>query len=251
MLSRFATLSRIPKGVWVVGGVSMLMDISSEIIHSLLPLFMVTTLGASVIFIGLIEGLAEATALFIKVFSGAISDYLGKRKGLAVLGYGLGALSKPLFAIASSSGMILGARLIDRVGKGIRGAPRDALVADVTPPELRGAAFGLRQSMDTVGAFLGPLLAVGLMLLWNDDFRTIFWIAVIPGVLAVALLFSACMSRKRPSNINARTPSKKRTSGVSGKAAGGLLAWAPSSRSHVSVKPFLSCAHSSRGCRWR
>lgn len=169
MLSRFATLSRIPKGVWVVGGVSMLMDISSEIIHSLLPLFMVTTLGASVIFIGLIEGLAEATALFIKVFSGAISDYLGKRKGLAVLGYGLGALSKPLFAIASSSGMILGARLIDRVGKGIRGAPRDALVADVTPPELRGAAFGLRQSMDTVGAFLGPLLAVGLMLLWNDD----------------------------------------------------------------------------------
>lgn len=155
MLSRFATLSRIPKGVWVVGGVSMLMDISSEIIHSLLPLFMVTTLGASVIFIGLIEGLAEATALFIKVFSGAISDYLGKRKGLAVLGYGLGALSKPLFAIASSSGMILGARLIDRVGKGIRGAPRDALVADVTPPELRGAAFGLRQSMDTVGAFLG------------------------------------------------------------------------------------------------
>ena len=186
MLSRFATLSRIPKGVWVVGGVSMLMDISSEIIHSLLPLFMVTTLGASVIFIGLIEGLAEATALFIKVFSGAISDYLGKRKGLAVLGYGLGALSKPLFAIASSSGMILGARLIDRVGKGIRGAPRDALVADVTPPELRGAAFGLRQSMDTIGAFLGPLLAVGLMLLWNDDFRTIFWIAVIPGVLAVA-----------------------------------------------------------------
>ena len=124
MQSRFATLRQIPKGVWVVGGVSMLMDISSEIIHSLLPLFMVTTLGASVIFIGLIEGLAEATALFIKVFSGAISDYLGKRKGLAVLGYGLGALSKPLFAIASSSGMILGARLIDRVGKGIRGAPR-------------------------------------------------------------------------------------------------------------------------------
>lgn len=189
MMSRFTTLSRIPKGVWVVGGVSMLMDISSEIIHSLLPLFMVTTLGASVIFIGLIEGLAEATALFIKVFSGVISDYLGKRKGLALLGYGLGAASKPLFAIASSSGMILGARLIDRVGKGIRGAPRDALVADVTPPELRGAAFGLRQSMDTIGAFLGPLLAVGMMLLWNDDFRTIFWVAVIPGILAVALLF--------------------------------------------------------------
>jgi len=143
MASRFSTLSQIPKGVWIVGGVSMLMDISSEIIHSLLPLFMVTTLGASVIFIGLLEGLAEATALIIKVFSGAISDYLGKRKGLALLGYGLGAASKPLFALASSSGMILGARLIDRVGKGIRGAPRDALVADVTPPELRGAAYGL------------------------------------------------------------------------------------------------------------
>ncbi|NDJ55576.1 MFS transporter [Enterobacteriaceae bacterium 4M9] len=189
MFARFSTLNRIPKGVWVVGGVSMLMDISSEIIHSLLPLFMATTLGASVILIGLIEGLAEATALIIKVFSGAISDYLGKRKGLALLGYGLGAASKPLFAIASSSGMILGARMIDRVGKGIRGAPRDALVADVTPPEVRGAAFGLRQSMDTLGAFLGPLLAVGLMLLWNDDFRAIFWIAVIPGVLAVVLLF--------------------------------------------------------------
>jgi sugar phosphate permease len=187
----------------------MLMDISSEIIHSLLPLFMVTTLGASVIFIGLIEGLAEATALFIKIFSGAISDYIGKRKGLAVLGYGLGALSKPLFAIASSSGMILGARLIDRVGKGIRGAPRDALVADVTPPELRGAAFGLRQSMDTVGAFLGPLIAVGLMLLWNNDFRTIFWVAVIPGVLAVALLFFGLHEPKTPVEHKRSNPVKR------------------------------------------
>lgn len=209
MVSRFSTLSRIPKGVWVVGGVSMLMDISSEIIHSLLPLFMVTTLGASVIFIGLIEGLAEATALIIKVFSGAISDYLGKRKGLALLGYGLGAASKPLFALASSSGMILGARLIDRVGKGIRGAPRDALVADVTPPELRGAAYGLRQSMDTIGAFLGPLLAVGMMLLWNDDFRTIFWIAVIPGVLAVALLFFGLHEPASPVAHKRTNPIKK------------------------------------------
>lgn len=189
MLSRFSTLGRIPSGVWVVGGVSLLMDISSEMIHSLLPLFMATTLGASVLVIGLIEGLAEATALIIKVFSGAISDWLGKRKGLALLGYGLGAISKPLFAMAASSGMVLTARLTDRVGKGIRGAPRDALVADVTPPELRGAAFGLRQSLDTIGAFLGPLLAVGLMLLWNDDFRSIFWVAVIPGTMAVALLF--------------------------------------------------------------
>lgn len=209
MASRFSTLSQIPKGVWIVGGVSMLMDISSEIIHSLLPLFMVTTLGASVIFIGLIEGLAEATALIIKVFSGAISDYLGKRKGLALLGYGLGAASKPLFALASSSGMILGARLIDRVGKGIRGAPRDALVADVTPPELRGAAYGLRQSMDTLGAFIGPLLAVGMMLLWHNDFRTIFWIAVIPGVLAVALLFFGLHEPASPVAHKRTNPIKK------------------------------------------
>lgn len=123
----FSTLKRIPKGVWVLGGVSLLMDISSEMIHSLLPLFMTTVLGTSVVFIGLIEGLAEATALIIKVFSGALSDYLGKRKGLALLGYGLGAVSKPLFALATSSGLVLGARLLDRVGKGIRGAPRDAL----------------------------------------------------------------------------------------------------------------------------
>ncbi|SEK47044.1 Major Facilitator Superfamily protein [Kosakonia sacchari] len=139
MFTRFSTLSRIPKGVWVLGGVSMLIDISSEMIHSLLPLFMATTLGASVVIIGLIEGLAEATALMVKVFSGAISDYIGKRKGLALLGYGMGALSKPLFALATSSGMAFGARMIDRLGKGIRGAPRDALVADVTPAEIRGA----------------------------------------------------------------------------------------------------------------
>ena len=209
MLSRFATLSRIPKGVWVVGGVSMLMDISSESIHSLLPLFMVTTLGTSVLFIGLIEGLAEATALFIKVFSGAISDYLGQRKGLAVLGYGLGALSKPLFALASSSGMVLSARLIDRVGKGIRGAPRDALVADFTPPDMRGAAFGLRQSMDTTGAFLGPLLAVSLMLLLNNDFRIIFWIALIPGLLSVALLYFGLQEPRSPIEHKRTNPIKK------------------------------------------
>ncbi|BBS38020.1 MFS transporter [Enterobacter cloacae complex sp. 2024EL-00215] len=209
MLSRFPVLSRIPKGVWVVGGVSMLMDISSESIHSLLPLFMVTTLGTSVLFIGLIEGLAEATALFIKVFSGAISDYLGQRKGLAVLGYGLGALSKPLFALASSSGMVLSARLIDRVGKGIRGAPRDALVADFTPPDMRGAAFGLRQSMDTTGAFLGPLLAVSLMLLLNNDFRIIFWIALIPGLLSVALLYFGLQEPRSPIEHKRTNPIKK------------------------------------------
>ncbi len=180
---------KIPKSVWALGFVSLLMDVSSEMIHSLLPLFMVTHLGASSTVIGLIEGAAEATALIIKVFSGVISDYLGKRKGLALLGYGLGALTKPLFALATSNGIVLSARLLDRVGKGIRGAPRDALIADITPPEIRGAAFGLRQSLDTVGAFLGPLLAVGLMLLWANDFRAVFWVAVIPGLLSVSVLF--------------------------------------------------------------
>jgi MFS family permease len=183
-----SALSRIPNGVWVLGFVSMLMDISSEMIHSLLPLFMVTVLGTSALAVGLIEGLAESTALMVKVFSGVLSDYLGRRKGLAVFGYALGALTKPMFAIATSSGMVLGARLLDRVGKGVRGAPRDALLADITPAEIRGAAFGLRQSLDTVGAFLGPLLGVGLMLLWANDFRAVFWVALIPGLMAVALL---------------------------------------------------------------
>ena len=178
----------IPAGVWVLGFVSLLMDISSEMIHSLLPLFMVGVLGASALMVGLIEGMAEATALIVKIFSGALSDYLGRRKGLALFGYALGALTKPLFAIAPTTGILLAARLLDRVGKGVRGAPRDALVADITPAEVRGAAFGLRQSLDTVGAFLGPLLAAGLMLLWANDFRAVFWVAVIPGLMAVALL---------------------------------------------------------------
>ncbi len=182
-------LRQIPKSIWVLGFVSLLMDVSSEMIHSLLPLFMVTTLGTSVLAVGLIEGVAEATALIVKIFSGVLSDYLGQRKRLALLGYALGAFTKPLFAIATSSGLILSARIIDRVGKGIRGAPRDALVAEIAPAHLRGAAFGLRQSLDTVGAFLGPLLAVGLMILWANDFRTVFWVAVIPGLLAVLLLF--------------------------------------------------------------
>ena len=186
--TRGAILRQIPAGVWVLGFVSMLMDIPSEMIHSLLPLFMVSTLGASAFAVGLIEGAAESTALIVKVFSGTLSDYLGKRKGLAVVGYALGALSKPLFALAPTLGLVLTARLLDRVGKGVRGAPRDALVADIAPPELRGTAFGLRQSLDTVGAFLGPLLAVALMLLWANDFRAVFWVAVIPGVLAVVLL---------------------------------------------------------------
>lgn len=190
MTTTKSTMHQIPAGVWVLGFVSLLMDMSSEMIHSLLPLFMVTALGASAFAVGLIEGLAESTALIVKVFSGALSDYcLGKRKGLAVFGYALGALTKPLFAMAPTIGIVLTARLLDRVGKGVRGAPRDALVADIAPAHLRGAAFGLRQSLDAVGAFLGPLLAVGLMLLWADDFRAVFWVAVIPGLMAVALLF--------------------------------------------------------------
>jgi MFS family permease len=182
------SLRHIPSGIWVLGFVSLLMDISSEMIHSLLPLFMVTILGTSAMAVGLVEGLAESLALVVKVFSGTLSDYLGKRKGLAVFGYTLGALTKPLFAVASSIDLVLTARLLDRVGKGVRGAPRDAMVADLAPPHLRGAAFGLRQSLDTVGALLGPLLAVGLMLLWANDFRAVFWVAVIPGLMAVGLL---------------------------------------------------------------
>ncbi len=183
-----STLKQIPSSIWVLGFVSMLMDISSEMIHSLLPLFMLTVLGASVFAIGVIEGISESIALIVKVFSGVLSDYLGKRKLLTVFGYSLGALSKPLFALATGLNAIIAARFLDRIGKGIRGTPRDALIADITPAHLRGAAFGLRQALDTVGAFIGPLLGVALMLLWANDFRAIFWVAVIPAVLAVLLL---------------------------------------------------------------
>ena len=179
---------RLPAAIWTLGFVSLLMDTSSELIHSLLPVFLVTSLGANALTVGLIDGIGEATALIVKVFSGVISDYWGKRKPLAVLGYGLGAVSKPLFALATGAGLVLAARVIDRIGKGIRGAPRDALVADITPAAMRGAAFGLRQALDTVGAFLGPLLAMALMLLWANDFRAVFWVAIVPGLAAVVLL---------------------------------------------------------------
>jgi len=168
--------------------VSLLMDVSSEIIHSLLPVFLVSVIGAGVEAVGLLEGVAEASAMMVRVFSGALSDWLGKRKALALAGYGLGALSKPLFALAPGFGLVFTARCVDRIGKGIRGAPRDALVADVTAPSQRGAAYGLRQSLDSVGAFLGPLLAIGLMLLLHDRFRLVFWVACLPGLLAVATL---------------------------------------------------------------
>lgn len=178
----------IPRGVWVLGFVSLLMDVSSELIHSLLPVFMVSALGASAVAVGLVEGIAEATALIVKVFSGALSDYRGKRKEFAAVGYGLGALSKPLFALAQTVNFVFLARFIDRIGKGIRGAPRDALVADLTHESIRGAAYGLRQSLDTVGAFFGPLLAIFLMLVLSGNYRVVFWFAVIPGVLSVILL---------------------------------------------------------------
>ncbi len=181
-------LRAVPRGVWALGFVSMFMDVSSEMIHSLLPVFLVTTLGASTAVVGFIEGAAEATASITKVFSGWLSDRLGKRKALAVLGYGLSAVTKPIFPYAITPWQVMGARFADRVGKGIRGAPRDALVADLTEEGARGAAFGLRQSLDTVGAFLGPAIAILLMLALSNDIRAVFAWAIVPGLAAVALL---------------------------------------------------------------
>jgi MFS family permease len=208
--------ARIPRTVWLLGFVSMLMDVSSEMIHSLLPVFMTVVLGASAMTVGIIEGVAEATALIVKVFSGVISDYVRKRKWLAVLGYAMGALTKPLFALATGTSWIFTARFLDRIGKGIRGAPRDALIADVTPPALRGAAFGLRQALDTVGAFVGPLLAMGLMLLWANDFRAVFWVAVVPGLLAVAVLVVGVREPER------QATNEKRAFPISREALGEL-----------------------------
>lgn len=179
---------KIPRAIWMLGLVSLFMDVSSEMIHALLPVFMVSVLGTGAAAVGLIEGVAEATASISKVFSGALSDWIGRRKPLAVFGYGLAALTKPLFPLATSAAWILTARFVDRIGKGIRGAPRDALIADSTPPEVRGAAFGLRQSLDSLGAFLGPLAAIVLMGLLADDIRTVFWIAAVPAFAAVAIL---------------------------------------------------------------
>ncbi|HYH38582.1 MAG TPA: MFS transporter [Azospirillum sp.] len=178
----------LPRGVWALGFVSLLMDLSSEMIHSLLPVFLVTVLGASALSVGIIEGIAEATSSIVKLFSGTLSDRIGRRKPLALLGYGMAAVTKPLFPLASSVSMVLAARFVDRVGKGIRGAPRDALVADLTPPEQRGAAYGLRQALDTVGAVLGPLAAMALMALSSDDVRLVFWAAALPAVLCVVVL---------------------------------------------------------------
>jgi MFS family permease len=178
----------LPRGVWALGMVSLLMDVSSEMIHALLPVYLVSGLGATMLAVGLIEGIAEATAQIVKVFSGALSDRIGRRKPLALAGYGLAALTKPVFPLAGSLGWIVAARFVDRVGKGIRGAPRDALVADLTPEAQRGAAFGLRQALDTVGAFVGPLIAIGLMWLTADNIPLVFWAAIVPAALSVTVL---------------------------------------------------------------
>ena len=178
----------LPAGIWALGFGSLFMDTSSELIHSLLPVFMVTGLGASMVTVGIVEGVAEATAAVTKVFSGTLSDYLGKRKFLMILGYALAAFTKPVFPLAMSIGWVFTGRFVDRVGKGIRGAPRDALVADITPPALRGAAYGLRQALDSVGALLGPLLAMAFMFLFANDIRAVMWVGVVPAFIAVALL---------------------------------------------------------------
>ncbi|MDB5494149.1 MAG: transporter [Phenylobacterium sp.] len=191
-------LGQIPAGVWTLGFVSLLMDVSSEMIHGLLPVYLVSVLGASALAVGAIEGVAESTALITRIFSGAISDWLGKRKLLAGLGYGLAALTRPIFPLANSVGWLVAARFIDRIGKGIRGAPRDALIADIAPQHLRGASFGLRQALDTVGAFLGPAIAILLMVVSHDNFRLVFWWAVLPAVLCVALLVLAVREPPAP-----------------------------------------------------
>jgi MFS family permease len=186
-----AGLSLIPRNVWTLGFVSMFMDISSEMIHALLPIYLVAVLGASALTVGFIEGVAEAAAMLIKPISGALSDWLGRRKLLASIGYGLSALSKPVFPLAASVSWIFAARLLDRIGKGIRDAPRDALIADISEENIRGASFGLRQSLDTAGAIIGPLLAAGLMIVMADNIAAIFWVAVIPAFLAAGLMIFA------------------------------------------------------------
>lgn len=201
----FSRLKQIPSSVWALGFVSLLMDFSSEMIHALLPVYLVGALGASMTQIGLIEGVAEATASFVKVFSGALSDWFGQRKLLALIGYGLAALTKPIFPLSPDVVWVASARFLDRVGKGLRGAPRDALVADVTPPPLRGAAFGLRQSLDTVGAFLGPAVAVALMWQTVDDIRAVFWAATIPAGLAVLVL---ALGVAEPAETRPRRPAR-------------------------------------------
>ncbi|MFZ5616603.1 MAG: MFS transporter [Pseudomonadota bacterium] len=196
----------IPRTVWALGLVSFFMDVSSESIHALLPLFLTTTLGASVALVGLIDGVAESTAAISKVLSGNLSDRFGRRKPLILIGYGLGALSKPFFALAMSPAVVFAARFADRIGKGLRGAPRDALVADVTPAEVRGKAFGLRQALDTGGAFAGPLLAMALMAAFSNDMRAVFWVAAVPAAIAVLCVVFGVEEKARAVDADAAAP---------------------------------------------
>ncbi len=206
-MARLPSTHAIPRTVWALGFVSLFMDVSSEIIHALLPLFLTVTLGASVVMVGLVDGIAEATAAIAKVFSGYVSDRIGRRKPLILLGYGLAALSKPLFPMAGSAATVLAARFADRIGKGLRGAPRDALIADVTLPEARGRAFGLRQALDSTGAFVGPALAIGLMVAFENDMRRVFWVALIPAVIALLIIIFAVSEKPgRAANDVARSP---------------------------------------------
>lgn len=191
------TVRDLPGSIWALGFGSLFMDASSELVHSLLPVFMASVLGVSMVTIGVIEGIAEATASITRLFSGILSDYIGKRKGLLVFGYGLAAITKPVFPLATSVTWVLVGRFVDRIGKGIRGTPRDALIADITPVALRGTAYGLRQSLDSVGAFVGPLLAVVLMGWLADDIRAVLWVAVIPAAIAVTLLAVAVREPER------------------------------------------------------
>jgi MFS family permease len=206
MSVRGAAKARLPATVWALGFVSMFMDISSEMIHALLPLFLVTTLGVGVAVVGLIEGIAEAAASIVKVFSGWLSDRLGARKLLTVAGYLLGAATKPVFALAATPYEVLAARFVDRIGKGVRGAPRDALVADVTPLEIRGRAYGLRQALDTVGAFAGPLIAILLMLLYAGDMRAVFAWAIAPAAISVAIAVFAVREPAVPERADGEAP---------------------------------------------
>jgi MFS family permease len=234
------TRAKMPRTVWALGLVSLFMDLSSEIVHGLLPLFLTVTLGASVATVGVIDGIAEATASISKIFSGWLSDRIGRRKPLILLGYGLAAISKPLFPLAGSAAAVLAARFADRIGKGIRGAPRDALIADVTPPEIRGRAFGLRQAMDTVGGFAGPLLAVALMALFAGDIRAVFWVATVPAWFCVVCVLVGV--EEAPATGEGRPPPIRLAD---------VREFGPGFWGVVGIWRSSCCARREPGCRWR
>jgi MFS family permease len=190
----------LSRNVWVAGWVSFFMDVSSEMVYPLVPLFLSSTLGVSKSVVGLIEGIAEATASLLKLFSGVIADRFGKNKLLMGFGYGISTASRPILALASGWGMVFLARFTDRAGKGIRTAPRDAIIAASTPPGQLGLAFGFHRALDTAGAVVGPAVALAILAVWAADFRLVFWLSVVPGVLAVALIvwFIEADGRVRP-----------------------------------------------------